>query len=78
MKKMLLLLAIAMLGIGGCGQVDLSGFHDLAGTMQSVQPHPAPSSADAADAALRPPAGAGASPVLANHASSGTLPIEIP
>ena len=70
MKKMLLLLAIAMLGIGGCGQVDLSGLHNLAGTVQSVQPRPASSSTDATDA--------GKLPVLANRVLSGTPPNKIP
>ncbi len=63
MKKVLLLLAIAVLGIGGCGQMDLSGFSSLALTMQSVQPRPAPSSTEAA-----------AAPMLAHHLS----PVEIP
>ncbi len=63
MKKVLLLLAIAVLGFGGCGKVDLSGFSSLAWTMQSVQPRPAPSSSEA-----------GTVPMLAHHLS----PVEIP
>ncbi len=67
MKKVLFLLMIVVLGVGGCGKVDLSGFSSLAWTMQSVQPRPAPSSSEATTA-----------PMLAHHLSPKTPPGEIP
>ena len=74
MKKMLLLLAIVILGIGGCGQVDLSGFHDLAGTVQSVHPDPAPSSASLSSSCRT----ASASVRITRRANSRSTPASIP
>ena len=67
MKKVLFLLMIVVLGVGGCAKVDLSGFSSLAFTMQSVQPCPEPSSSSDA-----------AAPMLAHHIRLETPPAEIP
>ena len=67
MKKVMLLLTIAVLEFGGCAKVDLSGFSSLAFTMQSVQPRPAPSTIEE-----------GATPMLAHHVRLETPPGEIP
>ena len=68
MKKVMLLLTIAVFGVGGCAKVDLSGFSTLALTMQSIQPCPEPSSNSDAEAV----------PMLAHNLRLETPPSEIP